>query len=167
MRFLVHIGCVNLKRNTRMFILNYYTISNQLKNRSMDKINTMCLPFDFISFMEDQVDEKEGSEDIEAFISSRTVFGDSNLLSLSGEYLTIDRTGWERMFNHVVEPIVNHIHKLLAEPKLMRNCKYLCLVGGFSSSVYFQTKMENAFGSRSKYRMQMVVPNRPILSVVE
>eukprot|EP01083_Nonionella_stella_P106706 308215_1 len=66
-----------------------------------------------------------------------------------------------------MDPIVNHIHKLLAEPKLMRNCKYLCLVGGFSSSVYFQNKMKEAFGSRSKYRMQMVIPNRPILSVVE
>eukprot|EP01083_Nonionella_stella_P262378 892249_1 len=122
------------------------------------------IPFDFINFMEDKVDEKEGSEqidmDIEVFVSSRTAFGKSNLLSLSDQYLKIKRKAWERMFNHVVDPIVNHIHKLLAEPKLMRNCRYLCLVGGFSSSLYFQNKMKKTFGAKSKYGMQMIVPTK-------
>eukprot|EP01083_Nonionella_stella_P312689 1119280_1 len=135
-----------------------------------DKHNVR-IPFEFINFMQDKVDENESSEqiemDIETFVASRTAFGESNLLSLSDEFLEIGRKGWERMFNHVVDPIVNHIHKLLAEPKLMRNCKYLCLVGGFSSSLYFQNKMKKAFGAKSKYGMQMIVPTRPILSVVE
>eukprot|EP01084_Bolivina_argentea_P084108 152205_1 len=132
-----------------------------------DKHNVR-IPFDFIDFMQDKLEETTSEkEDIETFVSSQTTFGESNLLSLSAEYLEIDKKGWEIMFNHVVEPIIDHIHKLLAEPKLMRNCKYLCLAGGLSSSPYFQSKMTEMFGSKSKYGMDVIIPNRPILSVVE
>ena len=59
------------------------------------------------------------------------------------------------------------LYNLLNEPKLTRKCKYLCLVGGLSCSKYFQYKMQEAFGMRSKYMMTVITPNRPILSVVE
>eukprot|EP00483_Globobulimina_turgida_P003392 UN03398 len=49
----------------------------------------------------------------------------------------------------------------------MRNCKYLCLVGGLSTSPYFQKQMKHQFGTKSKYQLSVIIPQRPILSVVE
>ena len=49
----------------------------------------------------------------------------------------------------------------------MRNCKYICLAGGLSMSSYFQHKMREEFGQKSKYKLALILPRRPILSVVE
>ena len=74
---------------------------------------------------------------------------------------------WIIMFDVAVEPAIQHIIGLLNEPKLMRTCRYLCLVGGLSTSPYFQYRMRDAFGPKSKYRLQVIIPERPILAVVE
>ena len=71
------------------------------------------------------------------------------------------------MFNHVINPTIKQIKTLLNEPKLMTNCKYLCLVGGLSTSKYFQLRMEQQFGPKSKYKLKLIIPRRPILCVVE
>lgn len=73
---------------------------------------------------------------------------------------------WKNMFDHVTEPTINHIQNLLNEPKMMRKCKYLCLVGGLSTSPYFQQRMRAEFGMRSRFRLEISIPERPILSVV-
>ena len=71
------------------------------------------------------------------------------------------------MFNHVIDPTIKHIRKLLNKPKLMRDCKYLCMAGGLSTSPYFQSRIDKAFGKKSPYRLIIIVPNRPLLSVVD
>ena len=81
--------------------------------------------------------------------------------------MMIERRLWKRMFNHVMDPTIDHVKKLLQEPKLMRNCKYLCLAGGLSTSPYFQMRMREEFGPRSRYKLTLIIPPRPILSVVE
>ena len=63
-------------------------------------------------------------------------------------------------------PIIDQIEKLLQNDK-MNGCKYLCLVGGLSSSSYFKYKMRKELGDKSKYNLKIVIPERPILSVVE
>ena len=74
---------------------------------------------------------------------------------------------WKSLFDHIINPLVDHVKKKLNEPKLMRNCKYLCLVGGLSCSKYFQYRMKTAFGPRSRYPLQVIIPEAPILSVVK
>ena len=81
--------------------------------------------------------------------------------------MVIKVEAWKLLFDHVMDPIVKHIHQLLNEPKLMRNCKYLCLVGGLSTSPYFQSILRDTFGPKSKYRLTLIIPQRPILCVVE
>ena len=80
--------------------------------------------------------------------------------------LVILNDGWKFMFKKVIKPTINHISELLGNNKL-NNCKYLCLVGGLSTSQYFQYKMTKAFGPESKYKLKIIIPHRPILSVVE
>lgn len=71
------------------------------------------------------------------------------------------------MFDHVITPTILHIQSLLNHSKLERHCNYLCLVGGLSCSPYFEYRMRQQFGSKSQYKMEVVVPRRPMLSVVE
>ena len=80
--------------------------------------------------------------------------------------LSISNIAWVSMFDQVVDPIVDHVASLLETEDAMTNCKYLCLVGGFSCSPYFKHKMRSTFGENSKYKLQLIVPQRPILAVV-
>ena len=66
-----------------------------------------------------------------------------------------------------MDPTIEQIKHLLKSPKLSRNCKYLCLVGGLSCSPYFQYRMRKKFGEKSKYDLQLIIPKRPMLTVVE
>ena len=100
-------------------------------------------------------------------VNNAEIMGQTGLVSLDDQTMEINAIVWKSMFDYVCDPTVDHIKKLLNEPKLMRNCKYLCLVGGLSCSPYFQYKMDEQFGKKSRYRLEVVVPNKPILSVVE
>jgi len=43
----------------------------------------------------------------------------------------------------------------------------MCLVGGLSENKYFQSRMKEEFGQNSPYKLAVVIPIRPILSVVD
>ena len=70
------------------------------------------------------------------------------------------------MFDAMINRIVNHIYRLLNMDVLADKCKYLCLVGGFSSSLYLQERIKRHFGIDSKYGLNVIIPDRPMLSVV-
>lgn len=89
-----------------------------------------------------------------------------SLLSIEDQMLQIDNRLWYSMFDHVVDPIRDHIKNLLTKSELNKKCKYLCLVGGLSCSPYFQCMMESHFGPTSKYNLQIIKPHKPILSVI-
>eukprot|EP01084_Bolivina_argentea_P257365 433603_1 len=44
----------------------------------------------------------------------------------------------------------------------MKNCKYLCLVGGFSCSPYFQYRIKQEFKN-----LKIIIPDKPLSSVVQ
>ena len=95
------------------------------------------------------------------------MFNIHSVASINDEYLELDTRIWQCMFNHVIDPTIDHIQKLLNKPQLIRGCKYLCMVGGLSTSPYFQFKMKKAFGMKSRYKLIIIIPRRPLLSVVE
>ena len=145
------------------------------------------LPLDFLGFMEDKFEEND--QDLDKLLSTKLLFGIKKLFpcigyqyiylhhimlclinsvaSINDEYLELDTRIWQYMFNHVIDPTIKHIRKLLNEPKLMKGCKYLCMAGGLSTSRYFQSRMNKAFGIKSPYKLIIILPNRPLLSVVQ
>eukprot|EP01084_Bolivina_argentea_P263715 446445_1 len=82
------------------------------------------------------------------------------------KYLEMDSKIWKCLFDSKINPIISHVVQLL-DMKVMKHCKYLALVGGFSCSKYFQKRMKDMFGVFSKYCMNIIIPNKPMLSVVE
>merc|ERR1719474_244039 len=129
--------------------------------------HNVTLPVQLIGFMQDKLTATSSkSIHLAAAIAQKSVFGKNHKMKLSEQTLELDNVLWTNMFDHVLDPTISHIKSLLKEPKLMQNCKYLCLVGGLSTSPYFQNRMISEFGLQSKYRLNMIIPKRPILAVV-
>ena len=80
--------------------------------------------------------------------------------------LIINTKIWKLMFDHVINPIVEHVRNLLKEHEEIE-FKYLCLVGGLSCSSYFKHKIEEEFGKDTKYDLTIMTTKNPLLSVVK
>ena len=159
--------------NVYIEIRHHFQMAKEIfygQNQDKDKKwYNVRLPTDFCSFLEEKIEELKSDdiEEIEDLVSNAKISGFSGLVTFEDEYLSIDIIVWKSMFDHVINPIILHIQRLLNEPKLMRNCKYLCLVGGLSCSLYFQHRMIETFGPKSRYKLDIIIPQRPLLSVVE
>ena len=92
---------------------------------------------------------------------------DSEVVEDEEYYLEMRVKVWKSIFDHVINPTIDHVEKLLKMPVLSENCKYLCLVGGLSCSPYFQSRMRMRFGKESEYKLDLIIPKpSPILAVV-
>eukprot|EP01083_Nonionella_stella_P009681 27761_1 len=150
--------------NIYMYTMDYF----QRAKADFDGRNTHhnCrLPHDFIAWMEDKFEDDEDVQEVEDIIRNCELH-QSNWIELTDEILQLDTSIWMCMFDAVIDPMVAHVKQLLCEKSMVENCKYLCLVGGLSCSPYFQNKMRNVFGEQSKYKLRLIIPQRPILSVV-
>ena len=122
---------------------------------------------DFCGFLEEKIDEDSDEEydDIDEKVDQIEIDGESEMIEKDEQILTINTKLWASMFDFVINPCIDHVEKLINEHK-ERQFEYLCLVGGLSCSLYFQHKMEKAFGGKTKYDLKIVTTKRPILSVV-
>merc|ERR1712130_913605 len=87
---------------------------------------------------------------------------------MEDEYLRLNYFIWTtQLFDKVVDPILNHCKYLLTDTIMKEKTNYICLVGGLGSSKYLQHRITEKFGPSSKYGLNIIVPSRPILSVVD
>ncbi len=87
---------------------------------------------------------------------------------IDGDKLKINMEEWKSMLDDVFGPIIATLQEIMHNKKqITGKCTYLSLVGGLAESSYFQARMEEEFGLKSKYGLSIIVPKRPILSVVE
>merc|ERR1712228_570657 len=87
---------------------------------------------------------------------------------MEDEYLRLNYFIWTtQLFDKVVDPILNHCKYLLTDTIMADNTAYICLVGGLGSSKYLQYRMTSQFGPSSKHGLNIIIPSRPILSVVD
>jgi len=136
-----------------------------------NKWHNVQLPFDFCTFLEERVEEgKDGAdcEDLETLVESTEIEGHKRLISLEDEYLRLNYMIWTtQLFDLVVQPILDHCTYLLNETIMKDATNYICLVGGLGSSKYLQHRIKQSFGPSSKYGLNIIIPSRPILSVVD
>ena len=152
----------NIQAYTQKQLIIFRKQNSSFINSEAETLNCE-LPYDFLNFIEDTITD---DTEIEEVVGNFKFGGKANMVSLEDEYLVINVNIWRSMFDHVINPTISHIHDLLSNDK-MDGCKYLCLVGGLSTSPYFQYKMEKELGTESKYKLEMIVPIRPVLCVCE
>ncbi|ETO24769.1 heat shock 70 kDa protein 12B, partial [Reticulomyxa filosa] len=81
------------------------------------------------------------------------------------EYLSLSCQLWAKLFDLRINEILKKTNEMLLKNEriLSGKLKYICLVGGFSQSPYLQYKIREHF----KDRFMVVIPQRPILSVIQ
>jgi len=147
------------------------------------RTHNIKLEFSLIEFMEDklqklnevqqiknpqQYETVEQYETIEDFVSSRDFLGSTGKWTLNELTLELDYVVWTHMFDDVIDRIIDHCRRLLESAPLKDGqCRYLCLVGGFSASKYLQKRIIYELGPKSKHKLRVIIPTRPSLSVVE
>eukprot|EP01083_Nonionella_stella_P081209 223580_1 len=148
---------------------NFQAVKCTLYRKVKKRWYNVWLPSEFIEFLEDKIESFNDLNvtTIEDMVSNAKISGFSNLISFEEGYLEIDVMVWRLMFDHVINPIIFNIQKLLDNAEQMRDCRYLCLVGGLACNTYFQSKMKRHFGVESRYNLDVMIPQRPMLCVVE
>jgi len=142
--------------------------------------NHIALPFDFISEMAECIraenpspngvkTEMEDDDDrvVSEYVAQCQVYGGYKyLVKMEDDSLCLEDCLMRHLFDSVLDPIVMHCGKLLSH-SLMRKTKYIVLVGGFSSNMYLQRRVHYEFGHLSPFKMKVITPAHPILSVVD
>ena len=150
-----------------------------------DEFHNIRIPYDFLSFLEEKMDgtgdkdddsyndddEEESQFDIEEAVTKMvkecSINGHDGYANFSEEFLSLHINLWREMFDVSINPIIEHCKLLCRDKKLLKNTKYVCLVGGLSSSSYFESRINETFGLESSYKFTIIKPERPMLTVVE
>ena len=148
-----------------------------IKGYDQEKTHNIKLPTEFIEFLEEklehfnemeQIKNKETYDTINDYIEKQPFLGSVGKWVLNDDTLELDYSIWTNIFDEVIDQIIDHCKNLLKMEVLSnRQCKYICLVGGFSSSKYLQSRIVFELGTKSDYRLIVIVPKRPSLSVVD
>ena len=72
----------------------------------------------------------------------------------------------KHLYDPFINPVINHVQKLLARDS-MQNCSYIYMVGGYSKTEYFQSRIKSTFGLKTEYKIDVIIPPNPLLSVVD
>ena len=118
--------------------------------------------------MEEKFDDDSDDEydEIDDKINDLEIDGQSDMIEKDEQMLVINKKIWISMFDHVMTKIIDHLKQLINN-EAMKGCKYLGLVGGLSCSPYFQHRVKEEFGNDSEYKLKIIIPQRPILSVLK
>ncbi len=159
-------------------LMNFRNSKNKFDPIENDgHFHNIRIPYDFLSFLEEKIinqNENENENEEEAvsdMVNKCIVNNKSGLCKFNEEFLLLHIDLWREIFDVCINPIINHCIELCSDKSLLNNCKYMCLVGGLSSSSYFKNRIHNTFGENSetknKYNFIIIRPERPMLTVVE
>ncbi|ETO15887.1 hypothetical protein RFI_21477 [Reticulomyxa filosa] len=117
------------------------------------------IPFEFDEFM-----RKKLIDDLEKLVSNFRYLDESGH-EYDHEYLSLSCQLWIKLFDLRIDRIIEAVQQKLSENAKILNgkLKYMCLVGGFSQSPYLQHRLKQSF----EQQFTLVIPTRPILSVIE
>eukprot|EP01084_Bolivina_argentea_P271789 462543_1 len=139
-------------------------------NNEKDKFHDVQLSLEFILAVSDD------KEEFDRIIDTCRPFGiNTGCLKMETDKLLIKSNIWkEYLFDKVIDPMISHVEQMI--PKVnnttdkegnIKNIKYLCIAGGLAQSKYFRERIYESFGMKSKYKLSIRVPKRPILSVID
>ena len=147
---------------------NFRKIKMEFQNQNDGTYININIPNDF----RDAINKKIGIKKFENMVTTFEYNGHKNCFNcyestVDGYYLNIDCLIWKRyLFNPFVNKVLNHLKELLSK-NIMNDCKYIFLVGGYSKTPYFEQSIKNTFGLESTYRINIIIPPRPLFSVVD
>eukprot|EP01084_Bolivina_argentea_P066562 121349_1 len=135
-------------------------------NSHENKYHSIELPMNFITYMEKNVSNAQGSiEDLENYLkdvkSVSDIVSNEKLIYLTTDYLSIHKTVWMKWFDKCIDRILVDYNEIM-NANNMNQIKYLFLVGGLAESKYFQQRIIQEIEN-----ITLLIPSRSMLSVVE
>ena len=151
---------ISVPRNFIEFLIQQYR--GGISSANMNAVDIMDLSDD-----EDVDDDKEDIEYVREYLKdkSKELYGNDDMIILqthqySTYSLEFKNQIWFDMFDVVIDPLIEHVRKIL-EDEVMRNTNYIFLVGGLASSRYYQQRMKDVFHTKP-YSIKVVVPQLPV-----
>ena len=136
------------------------------------RTHNIRLPVSLIEFMEErlerhkelarltqqssggQAQQAQQHADLASLVSARDFLGSVGQWALVEDKLEVAYAVWRHLFDGVIDRIVDHCKRLLAAPPLKDGqCRYICLVGGFSASKYLQRRGIAELGTASPHKL--------------
>eukprot|EP01084_Bolivina_argentea_P070769 128687_1 len=153
-------------------IKNFRKSKKQFYNEPNAKFHAVSLISWFVVEMRDYYDEVD---DFDNFIDNARPFGlGKDHLRLDADTLLISCAIWKKMFDKVINPMIDHVKNLITivnqikdRDNRQKKVKYLYISGGFSSSKYFQHRIEQVFGINSSFALRIAMAVKPQLSVID
>ena len=93
--------------------------------------------------------------------------GNKNCFSFTNKTIGIKGVIWKTyLYNPIMKEVIDHVKELLSKD-IMEKCSYMYLVGGYSKTQYFQNRINEEFGQNSQYKIDVIIPHSPLLSIVD
>ena len=74
---------------------------------------------------------------------------------------------WKQyLYDPYINRVIDHV-KMLLNKDILNKCDYIYLVGGYSMTPYYHKRLKQEFGLNSQYKIKVIIPPKPILSVVD
>ena len=90
-----------------------------------------------------------------------------NCFKYTNDTLQIHNSVWKQcLYDPLIKEVTDHLKGLLNK-KIMQPCSYIYLVGGYTKTVYFQNKIIAMFGKNTKYNIDIIIPEKQLLCVVD
>ena len=179
-----HEDSIFTKKETIYILIGTYILQN-IKKKDQNVFFNLVAKFRDakIKFSGKQTDSKMIITISDDFVDAMDAeFGDGNFktiitqcqldiykgcFSVNQDSLCINGIIFEKyLFDPLMTNVIKQMRHLLSK-SIMNNCSYIYLVGGYSKTPYFQNKIINKFGLNSQYNIDVIIPSKPLLSVVD
>ena len=138
------------------------------KDSGDDEILKIKLPKAFIYGIDREIGESK--EDLGNIINKYEYKTYKNCFEFkddTNELMIHNRVWKECLYDPLINKVTNHVSWLLSQRFMKPLCNYIYLAGGYTKTVYFQNKIINMFGLNSKYKIDVIIPKKQLLCVVD
>ena len=142
---------------------NFRKTKMHFEDKGDGKFINIRFPGDFVNAIENDIEWDELESKLENFEYK----GHKNCFGIDDDYLRIDCLIWKKyLYDPLIHKVIDHV-KMLLTKDIMKDCSYIYLVGGYSKTPYFRSNIMKSFGLNSQYNIDVISPERPLLSVVD
>ena len=144
-------------------LANFRATKNIFCDKNCESQISVDLPDEFIAAIGSEL----GYGTFQNMILHCVLNGYKNCFSIQNNCLNINSNVFkEYLFDPLINKVTDCVKDLLSKD-IIKDCSYIYLVGGYSKTPYFQNIIIETFGLNSKYNIDVVIPSKPLLSVVD
>ena len=157
----------NNSHNAYFYLMESFRKSKHgFKDIGNNKFHGIKIPDDFSEAITDNIID---TDDLNDMLETYEYMGHKNCFCFDDDtcILGISSKIWkEYLYDPLIDKLIEHIKGLLSK-NILQGCKHLYLVGGYTKNQYYQSRIIDTFGLNSEYKLDIIIPPKPMISVVD